>query len=82
MAKILVTLKDPDAVCDALEEHINRELADNDLPLDEQDALREVRKDRYKNIVDEWFEYGEYVTLEFDTDTKSARVLTAKEAGR
>lgn len=80
MAKILVTLKDPDVLHDSIAEHVTNELAASELPDDEQDALREVRIDKYSKILEDWFEWGEYVTLEFDTDAKTARVLTNEEA--
>lgn len=82
MAKILITLKDPDTMHDAIEDHVTNELSSSELPQDEQDALREVRIEKYANIIGDWFGWGEYVTLEFDTEAKTARVLTTEEANK
>jgi len=59
--KLSLTFKSPDAVSDALHDAgLTREL-------DEYDEIYgELR---------EWFRYGEYINLEYDTETKQMRIV-------
>lgn len=79
--KIRIQLKDPDA----LEDQLGQEIVDNlsigktELSNDEVDAVVEKRKEGILELAGTWFEYGEYVTIEIDTDKKTARVVPIKE---
>ena len=42
--------------------------------------LDDHAKNRISDLVRKYIEYGEYVTLEFDTEAATCRVLTVKEA--
>ena len=75
--KIKIYLKDPDTLYDAISEAVD-EIADG-LPTDESEALKEIRKEKYRELATEWFEYGEYVMLEMDTDKKTCKVIPVKE---
>lgn len=75
MAKIRVTLKDPDVLYDAIQEFVDDELKKSGLPEDEQDLLKEARVEKYNDACSIYFEYGEYVTIEIDTETSKARVI-------
>jgi hypothetical protein len=68
--KLQITLKDPDALryClqDAVEQHI-------------PDANRWDKEALYEDLyaqVNKWFTYGEYVTLEYDTEKDAVTVLS------
>lgn len=73
-----VSLKDPDSLDDAIDSAVWAELAEMD-GLDDED--REVLRDRrYKDareVADLWFSYGEYLTIEIDTDARTALVCRA-----
>ena len=75
--KILIYLKDPDAVSDALDEAVRNSI----LPLmgvlskEELDQLAETRMDEIGNKIEKWVKYGEYITVEIDTDLRTARVV-------
>jgi hypothetical protein len=75
--KIKIYLKDPDTLYDSINESVDS--LKLDLPEEELDAIKELRKEQYREIADDWFEYGEYVTLELDTDTREMRVIPLKE---
>ena len=60
MAKIQITLKDPDGVWDSVTSY-GYDM--NGLP------------DDVSAVVDKFVEYNEYVTIELDTETGEARVL-------
>ena len=60
MAKIQITLKDPDGVWDSVTSY-GYDM--NGLP------------DDVSAVVDKFVEYNEYVTIELDTETGDARVL-------
>lgn len=76
--KIKITLKDPDTLYDAISDAVN-ELEIDGLDSDELEAVRELRKETFREVAAEWFEFGEYVTLEMDTEEQTIKVLTLKE---
>lgn len=41
---------------------------------EELEELRESRAEEYRNLCDKWFEYGEYLTVVVDTETKTCVV--------
>lgn len=70
-------MKDPDSLYDAIEEAVDKELTS--MEADEAEALKEIRHEKASNVASEWFEYGEYLTVEIDTVEKTCRVLTVGE---
>ena len=74
--KIKITFKDPDGVGNALDESVRNSL----LPLAEQlskqefEQLVETRLEEVGDKIAKWIEYGEYLTVEIDTDTDTATV--------
>lgn len=74
-----VTMKDPDVLHDGIEEALDEELKTSGLPEDEQEALRELRHDKVSEVASEWFEWGEYLTVEIDTEKQTIRVVPLKE---
>lgn len=79
MPKIKVTLKDPDTMYDAVQDFVDEELKASNLPEDEQEAVKDLRVEKYSEAVGKFFEYGEYLTVEIDTDAKTARVVPVGE---
>lgn len=79
MPKITVHIKDTDVLYDGITEVIDKELADSGLDEDEQEAIRDIRREKYDSVAEKWWEYGEYITVEFDTDTKEIRVVPVNE---
>lgn len=79
MAIITVTMKDTDALYDAIQEKVQDELKTSGLPEDEQELLQEARQEKYSDALDKFFEYSEYVTLEFDTEARTGRIVTKAE---
>jgi hypothetical protein len=75
--KIKVTMKDPDTMHDAVQEAVEREVKDMNLPEDEAEELIELRCEKVRGKMAKWFEYGEYLAVEFDTDAMTATVLDA-----
>lgn len=75
--KIKIYLKDPDTLYDSINEAVDETV--DGLPNDESEALKEIKKEKYREIANEWFEYGEYVMLEMDTEEKTCRVIPVKE---
>lgn len=74
--KIKVTMKDPDTLHDAIDEAVREELTQNEsLDQDERELLAESRSEKYGEIAQKWFEYGEYLTVEIDTDAKTCVVV-------
>lgn len=75
--KLRVTLKDPDCVYDAVDDLLDEEL--KEMPEDEAEAIKEIRREKYNEIASKWFSYGEYLSVEIDLDLKTIRVLKADE---
>lgn len=77
--KVKVYIKDTDVLQDAVEEAVDEELKGSNLEEDEQEAVRELRVEKALDVASTWWEYGEYITVEFDTETKTARVVPIGE---
>lgn len=74
--KFRVTFKDPDTLGDAIREAVTGEVAAMQLAnTEERDALIDIRVRRVGEQVGKWFHYGEYVTVELDTDAGTATVI-------
>ena len=77
--KFQVQMKDPDQLYDAASEAVNDELKATNLDEEERDAIREMRTEKVTSIADKWFRWGEYLTVEIDTETKTIRVVPVEE---
>lgn len=74
--KIRVTLKDPDTLHESVTQDVQasmlaRGLSLKERALFEKDAVAEIQS----AITRKWMEYGEYLTVEFDTDAGTATVV-------
>lgn len=73
--KFRVTMKDPDTLQDAIVEAVKKSLADLGLDEDELEPLIERRSEKVGDVCKKWFGYGEYLTVEVDTDAKTCTVV-------
>jgi hypothetical protein len=46
------------------------------LDADEKEAVVEQRREKVAEICSKWFEYGEYLRVEIDTEANTATVLS------
>lgn len=77
--KFKVTMKDPDTLYDAVNDAVKAQIEEIGITdEDEIEALLEKRAEKVREICAEWFEYGEYLTIEIDTEAKTATVCKAK----
>jgi hypothetical protein len=76
--KFQVQMKDPDTLSDAIADAVDEELKPLNLPEDEREAVAEKRIEKVGDVCDKWFKYGEYLTVEIDTEAKTCVVLDAK----
>ncbi len=78
--KFRVTMKDPDTLHDAIQEAVE-EWAKTlpDIDDDEREAIEEKRREKVDEICGTWFGYGEYLTVEIDTDAKTCVVIPDSE---
>ena len=75
-----VTMKDPDTLYDAIKESICEDIDRLNLKSEsEYEAIKEIRIDEINSFCREWFKYGEYLTVEIDTDKKTCVVVPAME---
>ena len=77
--KVKVFIKDPDVLQYGVEESVDEELKNSGLAEDEQEAVRELRIEKALDVANTWWEYGEYITVEFDTEARTARVVPVDE---
>ena len=80
--KFRITMKDPDsqydAVQEAAEEVVRSDPGFASLLKEEREMVIEARKTTLAKFADQWMEYGEYVTLEFDTEANTCVVVKEK----
>jgi hypothetical protein len=77
--KVQVTMKDPDVLYDAIADAVRDEVAKiPGLSDEEREAVCEARVEAVRKIADRWFEYGEYLTVELDTEAKTCVVVGRK----
>ena len=75
--KFRVTMKDPDTLEDAVREAAKKSLSDiQGIDDEERESLIDQRVESNMKICKKWFEYGEYLTVEVDTDAGTCTVLT------
>ncbi len=77
--KIIVTMKDTDVLQDAIEDAVKEDVAKLNLSVAEAAVVEELRSEDAAEIASKWFEYGEYLTVEIDTNAETIRVLTREE---
>lgn len=74
--KIQITFKDPDGVYEAIREEAESQVkAIAGLDDDEKESLIEGRVESIQESLKPWIRHGEYITVEFDTETKTATVI-------
>lgn len=74
--KFQVQMKDPDTLQDAIEDAVKSDLSKIDqLSPEERDVLIDARRDKIGDICSKWFRYGEYLTVEIDTDAVTCVVV-------
>ena len=72
--KIKITFKDPDALHDCIETSLD-ETDYGNLSQAEVEAVRAIRHQEIRDLCATWFEYGEYLTVEVDTETETCTVV-------
>lgn len=76
--KFKVTMKDPDTLQDAISDAVADDLAKIEgLSDDDRKNLLDGRKAAAAEVAAKWFKYGEYVTVEIDTEAQTATVCAA-----
>ncbi len=76
--KISITMKDPDCLYESIQEAVKGSIPAG---TDETEAemLVEHRCEKLREmLVAKWFEYGEYLTVEIDTEAQTATVIPRK----
>lgn len=72
--KIKITFKDPDGVFECIREAVEATLPEGLSP-HERNQLVESRHEETASRLRKWLKYGEYLTVEFDTDAGTAVVV-------
>jgi hypothetical protein len=74
--KFRVVMKDPDTLYDAIHEAVAQDVALlRGLSDREREPIAEMRREEAVGIAGKWFKYGEYLTIEIDTDAQTATVI-------
>lgn len=80
--KFRITIKDPDGISEGIQTAAISK-AKSDAPNATayvKAAIAQATHEELTEFVHGWLEYGDYAYIEFDTEAKTARLLTAKEA--
>lgn len=72
--KIKITFKDPDALSDAIEEALDERDYGN-LTDSEVVAVRLAAKEEAISVCSKWFKYGEYLSVEVDTNAQTIGIV-------
>lgn len=72
--KFVVQMKDPDTLQDAIADAVKR-LTIEGLDATEMQMVREHREEEINKICGKWWEFGEYLRVEVDTDLGTCTVL-------
>lgn len=67
-------MKDPDVLWDAILDAVHNEPMPG-LDQEEKEAVAEKRKSKVRELCNKWFEYGEYLTVEIDTEAGTCTVI-------
>ncbi len=73
--KFIVQMKDPDTLQDAIDEAVKSLVVDG-LSIGEMSLIRESRSEQIRALCAKWFEYGEYLRVEIDTEARTCTVLS------
>lgn len=74
--KFRVTMKDPDTLHDAVDEAALESVKGiTGLSLAERAACRDLRAQEFQKLASKWFEYGEYLVVEIDTEAQTCVVV-------
>ena len=71
-------MKAPDCLYEDISEEVALECEMLHLDNEETEIIKESHVEKVKQIVSRWFEYGEYLTVEIDTDTETCAVVPLK----
>jgi len=74
--KFKITMKDPDGVYECVEDAVTMSLKGLELSEDEREAVMEKRREAVMEAISKWFEYGECLNVEVDTDAGTIEVLS------
>lgn len=75
--KLRIVMKDPDGVSNSVSDAVHDSVNELGLPRNESDAVLEARMETVNRVLQRWFRWNEYVTIEVDTDTGTAVVVEA-----
>lgn len=73
--KFRVQMKDPDTLGDAIAEAVAEDVAALSNDAEEREAVAAIRREKAENVAAKWFEYGEYLTVEIDTEAGTCVVV-------
>lgn len=78
--KFLVTMKDPDGADSSIERAAGQYACEvENLDEEDRDDLAASKRERLGEWLSRWLKHGEYITIEFDTEANTARVVPVRE---
>jgi hypothetical protein len=74
--KFQITMKDPDGPYECIQDAATDSLTQiSGLSEEERETLKDQRVGQLRTFADKWMKYGEYITVEFDTEAGTAVVV-------
>lgn len=80
--KFLIMLKDPDGIYEGIQQAAIQTVR-YEAPhasAESKAAIAQHAQEKLTDFVYDWLEFGDYAFIAFDTDAKTAQLLTSKEA--
>jgi hypothetical protein len=73
--RFTLTFKDPDGPSECLREAVTESIPDAITDPEEIEMLVDFGTDKLREFIEPWVQWGEYVSIEFDTEAKTATVV-------
>lgn len=74
--KFQIQFKDPDGVFEGVQHAANTHVRGiSGLDADEREVLSETHREKLDKAIEKWVDFGEYITIEFDTEAGTATVV-------
>lgn len=76
--KFKVSMKCPDALYESVQDAVGMSVKGLDISAEEREELAEIRAEKVRKDCSKWFEYGEYLVVEVDTEQMTCEVVPCK----
>jgi hypothetical protein len=73
--KIKIIFKDPDALQECVADGVRQKFERGDMSDEEASAVLNLRETHVLELAEKWFQWGEYLKVEIDTEAETCTVI-------